>query len=490
MNFLQESLRDPLKSRILYDFSVVFGAVVFIESILSRILSLPFFWVMLLFPIMLVASNTMMNIYARFKTAHTLVKAGLLAVSVTISTLIYLFVGAPTASTLLIAGFSYIFMLLPRFFFNFYTVKSDTNVMATLQSHKLPILVVGGAGYIGSELVSLLLNRGHKVRVLDTFLFGRESLADLENNSRLEIIEGDVSDLYTLTQALNGVKAVVHLAGIVGDPACAVDEKMTRHLNISTTKMLKEAVKALNIPRFVFASSCSVYGLNHKVVDEHSALNPVSLYARTKIDGEKELLSDPYDHFHPTILRFATVFGHSRRPRFDLVANLFVAQAYNEAKISVTGRGQWRPFVHVTDVARAIVMVLESPIEKVSRQVFNVGSDSINITIDGLAELVQKVVPTDKKNREVKVVIQDTPGDPRSYRVSFKKIEKVLGFAPEIDLEKGLKEIAAEFRANQYQKNYKNEKYSNVATIEKYLTEFYSDAYRKTHIMPMFEDKK
>jgi nucleoside-diphosphate-sugar epimerase len=174
----------------------------------------------------------------------------------------------------------------------------------------MPVLVVGGGGYIGNHVVEKLIESGNKVRVFDKFYYGEKVKNDMEKISNVEVIEGDVSDLYSLTIALENVKSVVHLAGIVGDPASSIDKNLTRHINIVTTRMLKETVKAFRIPRFIFASSCSVYGASENIVDENASLNPVSLYAQTKIDSEKELLNDPYDYFQPTILRFATVFGH------------------------------------------------------------------------------------------------------------------------------------------------------------------------------------
>src|SRR5262249_7356476 len=154
-------------------------------------------------------------------------------------------------------------------------------------------------------------------------------------NPRFEVVEGDATDIMKLTEAMSGVSSVVHLAGLVGDPACAVDRSFTRHTNVIATRMLKEVAISMGVPRFVFASSCSVYGASEEEVEETSPLNPVSLYAVTKIDSERELQSLIDETFCVTILRFATVFGHSRRPRFDLVANLFTAQAFNDGRITV-----------------------------------------------------------------------------------------------------------------------------------------------------------
>jgi nucleoside-diphosphate-sugar epimerase len=346
---------------------------------------------------------------------------------------------------------------------------------------KLPVLVVGGGGYIGTHVVAQLLAGGHRVRVFDRFFYGKQAIADFAGQPRFEVMEGDISNIYELTLALQDVGSVVHLAGIVGDPACSVDDQLTRHINIVNTRMLKESVKAFGIPRFVFASSCSVYGASEAIVAEGSKLNPVSLYARTKIDSEQELLSDTYDLFHPTILRFATVFGHSRRMRFDLVVNLFVAQAYINGVITVKGSGQWRPFVHVSDLGWAVKTVIEAPIPLVSRQVFNVGGDELNITIGELAELVAGVVSKDRRGRKVKVTIDDSIDDQRNYHVSFERIASQLKFAPEIGLRDGIAEMHRAFLSKTYVHDYRDQIYSNVEMTKLIQKEFRSRDFRQSH---------
>lgn len=345
-----------------------------------------------------------------------------------------------------------------------------------------PILVIGGGGYIGTHVVEKLLESGYKVRILDRFVFGKKVISDLLRNKKLEIVEGDVSDLVALSRALQGAQSVVHLAGLVGDPACAVDEHMTLHINIASTRVIKEMTKAFKVPHFIFASSCSVYGASDNVMNEESSLNPVSLYARTKIDSEKEILNDTTVGFNPTILRFATVFGHSRRPRFDLVANLFTAQAFNEGKITVTGRGQWRPFIHASDIARAIVSVLSVPVEKVHRQIFNVGDENLNITIDGLAELVAQIVRKNKSGKKVEIDIRDDVTDRRNYRVSFDKILKTLGFRATNSLEDGVREIHEKFKKGSYENHYQHRIYINVEMTRLLQEEFYSPEYRENKV--------
>ncbi len=202
---------------------------------------------------------------------------------------------------------------------------------------------------------------------------------------------------------------------------------------------------------------------------EGDELNPVSLYAQTKIDSESELLFSVPDDFFVTVLRFATVFGHSNRPRFDLVANLFAAQAMMNGVVTVIGPDQWRPFIHVRDLARAIVMVLEASPEVVQSQIFNVGDTRLNMTIGQLGELVQR---TASPYRDVRVQIQDGDVDRRNYRVSFEKIESTLGFRAETTLEDGVREMVEALRAGTYG-DFRDPIYSNVATTRAALHDFY-----------------
>ena len=330
-----------------------------------------------------------------------------------------------------------------------------------------PVLVVGGGGYIGTHVVEQLLAKGRSVRVLDRLMFGRKPLQDFLANPRFELIPGDATNVVELVGAMQGASAVVHLAGLVGDPACALDESFTWHENVTATHQIKEAARAFGVRRFIFSSSCSVYGINTVEVDETSAVNPVSLYARSKVDSERELLLCADEHFSVTILRFATVFGHSRRPRFDLVANLFTAQAMVDGKITLMGPSQWRPFVHVRDLARGIVAALEANPERMRGQVFNVGDRGLNMTIGQLAALVQKVV---SRERPVEIV-EMASKDPRNYAGSFEKIRRDLGFEAEMSMESGIEEIVSEFKKGSYG-HYKDAVYSNLETTKKALSEF------------------
>lgn len=481
-NVFKRIIYDPIKTRLIYDFTVAFSAISIIWF-LFNLFSIPTIKLLhvLLYPFLYVTLNYIFGIYGRHKTSPALTKSITLFFSAMLTFSIYSLLNL-FSLTLIIATLSVITLsILPRLFFNIYNPNNRNKYFKIIIHEKLPILVVGGGGYIGTHVVEKLLKNDYKVKVLDKFIYGDAVLSDLRKNKDLEIIEGDVSDLYKLTLALNNTQAVVHLAGLVGDPACSIDERLTRHINIVTTRMLEESVKAFDIPKFIFASSCSVYGSSEETVNENSDLSPVSLYAQTKIDSENELLHDQYDNLHPVILRFSTVFGHSRRMRFDLVMNLFVAQAYNNGVITVIGSQQWRPFIHVSDVAEAVMKVVKAPLEKVSRQIFNVGDNRLNITIGDLAKLVAKVVKTDKKNDKVKIIIKDDTPDRRNYRVSFNKLKEVLNFRASVSFEDGIREIYNHFKKGTYKKPYNDPGYSNFEMTKQIKKEFYSKDYRKTH---------
>ncbi len=330
------------------------------------------------------------------------------------------------------------------------------------------VLVIGGAGYIGSALLPKLLDRGYHVRLLDRLLFGTEPIAEIMHHPRLEIVQADFRQVDKVVEALRGMDAVIHLGAIVGDPACALDEELTTEVNLMATRMIAEVAKGCGVDRFIFASTCSVYGASDELLDEQSELNPVSLYARSKIASEKVLTELADRDFGPVILRFGTVYGLSGRNRFDLVINLLAAKAIVEGRITVYGGSQWRPFVHVDDVALAVFRVLEAPRALVENQVFNVGSDEQNYTIQQVGEIVKRLVPA----AELVSVGSDT--DRRNYRVSFRKIRNELGFAPRWTVEDGVKQVIVALRSGKVQ-DYGDARYNNA----KFLTEMGSSGFRQ-----------
>ncbi|HEC34979.1 MAG TPA: NAD-dependent epimerase/dehydratase family protein [Anaerolineae bacterium] len=320
------------------------------------------------------------------------------------------------------------------------------------------VLVIGGAGYIGSLLVRKLLDRGYDVTVLDALVYGDDSIRDLYDRQGFDLIHGDLRDIEAVVRALQYADAVVHLGALVGDPACALDEKLTLEINLAATRMIAEAARGFGVQRFIFASTCSVYGASDQILDERSALNPVSLYARTKIGSERVLLALNADRFAPVILRFGTAYGLSPRPRFDLVINLLAAQAVCEKRITIFGGDQWRPFVHVDDATGAILKCLDAPLHAVKGQTFNVGSDDQNYQIAQLGDLIKQLIP------DVQVIHQDEDVDRRNYRVSFAKIRKRLGFNPHHTVAEGILEIKAAVENGRI-RNYRDARYSNYKTL-------------------------
>jgi len=296
------------------------------------------------------------------------------------------------------------------------------------------VLIVGGAGYIGSALCRMLLDQGRRVRVLDQLVYGDGAVRELMEHPRFEMIHGDCRNIQNVVTAVKGVDAIIHLAAIVGDPACDHDHETTLQINFAATRMLIEVAKGNGVARFIFASSCSVYGETERVMSESSALNPISLYARTKVDSEAALLRATAADFHPTVLRLATVFGHSPRPRFDLVVNLLTAKAHRDGVITIYNGGQWRPFVHVRDVARGVIAVLNAPTESVSGETFNLGDSRLNHTLAEVAELIERVYPGTRVER-----VENA--DRRNYRVAFDKIRSALGYSCAISLDEGIREL-------------------------------------------------
>jgi nucleoside-diphosphate-sugar epimerase len=320
------------------------------------------------------------------------------------------------------------------------------------------VLVIGGAGYIGSTLCRELLRRGYRVRILDALFYGDHGIRELTKDPRCELIKGDTRDVTSVVLAMRDVQAVVHLGEIVGDPATGLDEDLTRQINVAATRMIAEVAKGYQAWRFIYASSCSVYGASDDILTEESALAPVSLYAKAKIASEHSVLGLADLDFCPTVLRFATVYGISPRPRFDLVINLLSAKAVVDREITVVGGTQWRPFVHVSDVAAAIIGALEADPNTVMAAIYNVGSDDQNYTINDIGEIVCSLIPGTRVVRSTEV------RDQRNYRVSFEKIRRELGFRPQFTVQAGVTEVADVVRRKAVGW-YRDAVYSNYKTL-------------------------
>jgi len=324
------------------------------------------------------------------------------------------------------------------------------------------VTVVGGAGYLGSVLCRQLLAEGFDVRILDPLMYGDTGIDDLVDDDRVTLVQGDGRSVSAVLEAIDGADAVVHLGGIVGDPASEIDPEKTLEYNLHSTQVLASVCKYHGINRFVFASTCSVYGRSDNDVgrlSEDADRNPVSLYARLKIQSERVLRDLADDHFSPTMLRMATVYGCSPRMRFDLVGNILPAKAHTEGVIPVFGGDQYRPNVHVADAARAYIDCLTAPIEDVADTVFNVGSNQQNYRIDELATIVADCFP------DASVEYHDDRADQRSYRVEFEKIRTELGFEPQRTIRDHCLELKDAFESDAYG-DYTATKFNNYETLE------------------------
>lgn len=288
------------------------------------------------------------------------------------------------------------------------------------------VLVTGGAGYIGSVLVRLLLKKNYEVRVLDNLMFGGESIVELLNDNNFEFIKGDVRDEQTLRIALRDIDAVANLAAIVGDPACSKEPELANETNYTASKLMYGVANELGVKQFILASTCSNYGKmedSESYVFEDSKLAPISVYAETKVATEEFLLSQPKENIcKPTCLRFSTVYGLSPRIRFDLTVNEFTKELALGRELVIFGEQFWRPYCHVVDLARSVINVIEADREKVAFNVFNVGDTDENYTKKMLVDEMVKVIPGAK----VKYVERNE--DPRDYKVNFDKIKNDLGF--------------------------------------------------------------
>jgi len=322
------------------------------------------------------------------------------------------------------------------------------------------ILLVGGAGYVGSVLAEELLERGYAVRVLDRMYYGDDGLADIRD--RVELIIGDMRTAGP--EVMDGVNAVVHVGGLSNDPTAEYNPRANQEMNVDATRMLAEFCKKAGVRRYVFASSCSIYdrGVSDQekdvLQDETSDVNPQAAYSKSKYDAERELLKLADKDFCPVILRKGTIFGFSRRMRYDLVVNTFIKDALYRGAITMHYGGEmWRPLIDVRDAARAYIACIEAPEDKVHGQIFNITLH--NIRISELALRVQRALG------ELGIGAELRPDygykGVRSYRVSAQKIDRVLGVRPRVSIEESVTNIVEKIRQHGYT-DFDNPRYYNI----------------------------
>jgi nucleoside-diphosphate-sugar epimerase len=308
------------------------------------------------------------------------------------------------------------------------------------------VLIVGGAGYIGSVLTPTLLSAGHRVRVLDSLLYDNsDTLAAVADHERFEFVQGDVRSTDDVSEAVDGITDVVLLAALVGDPVCKRNPGLAKETNLDGARLVMNAARETSVGRFVFASTCSNYGLREgdDPAGEEEELHPLSLYAETKVEMEGELLEGEHP-FAPTVLRVSTAFGTSPRMRFDLTVSEFTRELALGHALEVYDADTWRPYCHVSDISKAVLMVLEAPADQVGGEVFNVGGDDSNHTKRSIVDAALSALG----GGEVKW--SEGGVDARNYRVSFGKIQERLGFFPDQTVDGAVKQLAKAIRAGMF----------------------------------------
>lgn len=294
------------------------------------------------------------------------------------------------------------------------------------------VLVIGGAGYVGSALLPRLLNHGYHVRLLDTMAHGESAIADLLDHPHLEVVKADFRLLSNVTEALTAVDAVVHL-----------DPKDAGASQTAATHAIVKAAKAAGVRRFVYTSASSVYGRQAERVDEASKPDPLTPFALTKLASERLILSSAEPGFAPTVLRLGSLYGLSRQPGMEHELNRYVAQAVLHGRVDLGASSDRRAFVHVDDVAEAIVRTLDAPTSTVGNQIFNVGSETQTLTIAELAGLLRSAVP------DLEITEAPAEADADDCVIGFSKLREGVGFEPDWTLEQGIEQVAEAIRQAQ-----------------------------------------
>ncbi len=322
------------------------------------------------------------------------------------------------------------------------------------------LLLIGGAGYVGSVLTSHFLKLNYKITVVDKFVYNNKfSVTPYVGDPDYKLVNGDLGDIDVLSKASEGVTDVIILGGLVGDP---ITKKYPKESDIINDKSIKNCIDFFDdkkINKLVFISTCSNYGLikDDELADENFELNPLSLYAKAKVSNEMYLLNKKDKvEYTGVVLRFATAFGLSPRMRFDLSISEFVRDIYIGEELLVYDEHTWRPYCHVRDFARLLELVLAAEKDKVNFEVFNAGGDMNNYTKKMIVDEILKQIPNGK------VVYGENGSDPRNYKVSFEKVKKVLNFEPKYSVVEGIKELIEALETGLYQNSFENkDQYGN-----------------------------
>jgi len=322
------------------------------------------------------------------------------------------------------------------------------------------ILLIGGAGYVGTIITSYFLKKGYKVNVLDNFIYNNQfSIESFIGDTDYSFFYGDIGNVTDLKRSSKGVTDVIILAGLVGDPITKKYPNESKQINEKGVQTCMDYFNGRGLNKLIFISTCSNYGLikENELADENFTLSPLSLYAKAKVANEQYLMNKKNDvDYTGVVLRFATAFGLSPRMRFDLSVSEFVREVFYGKELLVYDENTWRPYCHVRDFARLLGIVIEAEKEKVNFEVFNAGGDVNNFTKKMIVDEILKNIPLGK------IKYGENGSDPRNYRVSFSKVKNVLGFEPEFTVKDGIKELVDALKIGLYKESKINKnKYGN-----------------------------
>ncbi len=327
------------------------------------------------------------------------------------------------------------------------------------------ILVTGGAGYVGSILVPKLLNKGHKVKVLDLYTYGTDVFDGIKDKAQLEEVKGDICNTNLLRQSLRGCDAVIHLACISNDPTFELNSALSRKVNYDAFEPLVKISKESGVRRFIYASTCSVYGVSdvENVTEDHPLL-PITDYNKYKGLCEPILWKYQSSEFTAVTIRPATVCGYSPRQRFDLTVNILTNHAYNNNRILVFGGTQERPNLHIEDMTDLYCLILELPKERIAGKTYNAGYQ--NRSVADIAQIVRQVIRQELPERP-EIAIETRPSDDiRSYRISSEKIKRELNFIPQHTIEDAVRDLIKAFKAGKFQDPMNNIRYYNIKMLK------------------------
>ena len=321
---------------------------------------------------------------------------------------------------------------------------------------KKKIFITGGAGYVGSALVPALIKENYEVTVYDLMIYGENVI---DQNKKLRLIKGDIRDTSLLNKYLPGHDVVIHLACISNDPSFELNPSLGKSINLDSFEPLVKISKSNNIKQFIYASSSSVYGIKkEKNVHENMSLEPMTDYSKFKADCEKILNQYGDENFTVTTIRPATVCGYAKRQRLDVIVNIFTNFAFHKREIQIFGGSQLRPNIHIKDMARVYLKLIETDKSKINKEIFNIGS--ANHSVMDIANMVKRNIGDD-------IVLKKIHSDDlRSYHVSSEKIKNVLGFETKLTVEDAILDLKEAFEKKLLINTFNNENFFNIKKMQ------------------------